>query len=581
LLSGGSLLLLAVVQLTLTALPGVAIVLLAVRLGVRDVPVLLCLGLAGSGVAAMGSFWAYYEFPRAGAPCAYALLFGSVAAIVWARAELSRHRVLMRQLAVPLGLWALASLFIVFFGYLHDGSIYSGTEYPLLTPSFRFAMNPSLFTGDHEVANYFSNWLYAGSPGSPPEYFGWLFSDRPPLQIGYVMSQRVFGWDEKGAHYMMLAIGLQQLWLIGMWALMVAAKVSRRTLSLAVVAAFVSDVAIVNGFFVWPKLLAAAFVLAALALLVAPGESPLRRRPATVVLLATLAGLAYLAHGTAVFGLIAVALVALWRGLPNWRWLGAGLAALLILVVPWMAFQHYEDPPGNRLLKWSLAGVVEIDDRGALDTIVDEYERVGVGGALENKFENFWTMAGGSAFDRPAKDDEAFGGLFTETGDMVSAAAHGEFGLAISKAREIRYWHLLWTLGLLVFALPVIAFGRLRGNWQGDSDWRFAKLSLIVSALATVAWCLLMFGDEAGRAIMITASLAVPLLAIAGIVAGLRATYPRLVGWFVAANAITVLLIYLPIVTPVIDNSISAFAALLAAAALAGFVRLAFSSARP
>ena len=27
---------------------------------------------------------------------------------------------------------------------------------------------------------------------------GWLLSDRPPLQIGYVLTQRVFGWDDTG-----------------------------------------------------------------------------------------------------------------------------------------------------------------------------------------------------------------------------------------------------------------------------------------------------------------------------------------------------------------------------------------------
>ena len=56
-------------------------------------------------------------------------------------------------------------------------------------------------------------------------------------------------------HYEALGVVLQQLWIIGMWALLIAARVSRRTRSLAIVAALVSDVAITNGFFVWPKLL--------------------------------------------------------------------------------------------------------------------------------------------------------------------------------------------------------------------------------------------------------------------------------------------------------------------------------------
>lgn len=572
-MSGGSLLLLAVVQLALTAIPGVATTLLGVRFGIRSVPVLLCIGLAGTGALAMLTFWTYYLVPRAGGPCAYAVLFGSIAAIAWAWPSVSQQRPLLRQLSLPLALWALAALFIVFFGYLHGG-----TEYPLVPPSGRFAMQPSLFTGDHMIPLFFSDWMFAGSHGSPPDFYGWLMSDRPPLQIGYVLTQRIFGWDGVGGHYMVLGIGLQQLWVIGLWALLTAARVSRRTRSLAIVAALVSDVAITNAFFVWPKLLAATFVLAALALLVAPGESPLRKQPLTVVLLGVLVGLAYLSHGTAVFGLIPVVGVALWRGLPNWRWLGAAAAALLILIVPWFAFQHYADPPGNRLLKWSLAGVVEIDKRGAGEAIVDEYSKAGVGGALDNKFKNFLTMIGGSAFDRPPKEGEPFGNVFEEIGDMVSAVVHGKPAIAISKAREIRYWHLLWTLGLLMLALPVIAYGRLRRHWRDDDDWRFARFSLIVCAVGTVAWGLLEFGNEAGRAIVITSCLAFPLLAIAGIVAGLRATYPRLVNWFVGANVITVLLLYTPMVAPTVNNTYSGFAAIAAIASLAAFVKLAFSS---
>jgi hypothetical protein len=65
---------------------------------------------------------------------------------------------------------------------------------------------------------------------------------------------------------------------------------------------------------------------------------------------------------------------------------------------------------------------------------------------------------------------------------------------------------------------------------------------------------------------------------IAGVVAGLRATYSRLVGWFVGANVVTVLILYVPMLAPTPNNSYSGFAAVVAVASLAGFVKLAFSS---
>lgn len=572
-MTGGALLVIAVVQLVLTAAPGIAATLLSMKLGVRNVPILISIGLVGSGVAAMVTFWVYYTVPHAGGLCAYAVFFGSIALAIWTWPEVSQQRGLLRGLSIPLGLWALASLFILFFGFLH------GHIEDIQVPQYRFSTQPSLFASDNLIPWFFSDWLFKGSMGSPPIWEpGWLLSDRPPLQIGYVLTQRVFGWDERMTHYEAIGVVLQQFWIFGMWALLIAARVSRRTISLVVVAALVSDVVITNGFFVWPKLLSAAFVLAALALVAAPGESTLRRQPLTVLLLAALAALAYLAHGTGVFGLIPVAAIVAWKGLPNWRWLAAGAAVGLAFLLPWMAFQHYEDPPGNRVVKWSLAGVVEPDDRGTLETIVDAYRDAGVGGALEYKFQNFLTMAGGNPLERPPEEGHPFGDVGTETSDAVSAVAEGDFSLAVSKVREIRYWHLLWTLGILLFALPVIGVGRLWGHWRDGADWQFAQLCFAVCGIGALVWGLIMFGSEAGRAIVITASLALPLLMIAGVVAGLRATYPRLVSWFVGANAVTVLLLYIPMLAPTPNNSYSGFAAVVVLASLAGFVKLAFSS---
>ncbi len=379
-------------------------------------------------------------------------------------------------------------------------------------------------------------------------------------------------------HYEVIGVVLQQFWVIGMWALLIAARVTRRTRSLAMVAALVSDVVLMNGFFVWPKLLGASLVLAALALVVVPGQSTLRSHPWTVVLLGALAGLAFLSHGTSVFGLIPLAAIALWKGLPSWRWLAAGAAAFCILVLPWIAFQHFEDPPGNRLLKWQLAGMPDpADKRGTVETLLDEYGKAGVGGTLDNKLQNFLTMVGGNAVERPPEEGQPFGDVGSEFSDAYNAIARGDVAEADSKIREVRYWHLLWTLGLLIFALPVIAVGRMRGHARDGPDWGFARFCLLVCGIGALVWGLLLFGNEAGRTIVIGGSMALPLLAMAGVVAGLRATYPRLVNWFVGANVITVLILYLPKLAPVTDNHISGFAAIAALASLAGFIKLAFS----
>ncbi len=577
-MSGGSLFTLTAVQLVLTAAPGVAAALVAVRMGARGEPALLGIALAGSGAAAMLTFWVYYAIPGVGELCAYALFFGSLALIAWAWRRASAQRALLRRLAIPLGLWALGSLFVVFFGFLHGG-----TEAAVETASFRFSTNPSQMASDSFIPLFFSEWMFAGHPGPPPVFEPeWLFSDRPPLQVAYVLTQHVFGWDTGTLHYEVLGAILQLLWVVGLWALLLAARVSARTRALVMAAALVSDIEIVSSFYVWPKLLGAAFLLAAFALVAAPRSTTLKERPWTVVLLGALAGLAFLSHGTSVFGLIPVAALALWRGLPGWSWLAAGAAALLILVVPWMAYQHYGNPPGNRLLKWHLAGVMEIDGRGTLETIADEYGEAGVGGTLENKLDNFLHMVGAAPAVPPVKPgepphDDALG----ETGDALSALIDGRFGDAASKVREVRYWHLLWAFGLLMLAAPPIAFGRLRGRWRAGEDWRFARLCLIFFGVGVVSWGLLMFGNVAARTVVLQGSLAIPLVAIAGLVAGLRATYPRWADWLVAANVATVLVLYLPTLAPrpsaaAPDNSVDVFSAIAAAAALAGYLLLGF-----
>jgi hypothetical protein len=573
-MSGGNLLVVVIVQLGLTAMPGVAAALFAVRFGVRKEPVLLAIALAGSGAAAMVTFWTYYAVAGLGGFCAYLVFFGSIALAIWSWPGLSQNRALLKRLAVPLALWALASLFIVFFGFLHGGA-----EKAVETASFRFSTQPSPFATDSSIPLFFSEWMFAGHPAPTPIFEpGWLFSDRPPLQVAYVLTQHIFGWDTTTLHYEVLGVILQQFWVVGMWALLTAARVPNRTRALVMAATLVCDVTVVNSFYVWPKLLAAAFVLAALALLVPQRRGAMKTAPWTFVLLCALAGLAYLSHGTSVFGLIPVAVVALWSGLPNWRWLAGGAAAVVLLVVPWTAYQHYGDPPGNRLAKWALAGSAAIDNRGVLETIGDEYAKEGVGGSLNNKWENFLTMAGGNpAIGKPTDGQVPFGDVITEIRDTVSDAGNGEWAVVASKIREIRHWHLLWTLGILLLGLPIILLARLRGRWRADEDWRFAKFSLIVFGIGTVAWGLLMFGSIAGRTVVTQDCLALPLLGMAAVVAALRATYPRLTLWLVGANVVTVLILYTPYLPPHPGYSYSGFAAVAAAASLAGFLMVAFS----
>lgn len=549
----GRLLGLLVLHFVLTALPIVAAMLVAARRGVRSIPILLGLGVAVSGGAAMLSFWAYYGDRTLGETVSYLVLLGSLLAIGWSFYEGNVDRRLLQSLAVPLGLWALGSAFLLLLGFVHGG-----TEFPLQATSTRF-YGP--LPSDNFIPDFFASWFYfhghSGHPLFPPD---WLASDRPPLQAGYVLAQRLPGRGVDELDYEVLGLVLQQLWIVALWALLLAARVGRVTRALVMVAVLLSSVAIVNGFYVWPKLLPTAALLAAAALILTPLWDEARRRLWLGALLGALLGLAMMGHGASIFGVIPLALLALFRGLPSWRWLGVLVLAGALVMVPWSAYQKWGEPPGNRLLKYQLAGVVEIDNRGTLATIADSYREAGIGGTLHNKAENFVTMFGG-------------GPMAEQADAAVDAVSAGNLDAALRDVRSILFYNLIASLGLLVIAPVLMLIGRSRGP-RHPAEWRLALLCFATLALGAVIWGLLMFGNEASRTVLHQGSFLLPVLGICGAVCGLRATFPRFAVPFVIFAAGLILAIEAPVLDFLPGTSYSVAGAVLAAAVLAGFVAL-------
>lgn len=555
----GELGLLLALHLVLTALPGVAASLCGARLGVRRVPVLLALGLAATGVVAMLAFWAYYWDQTAGQSFSFFVLFGSVLLAGWALYGGQLERALLRQLSTPWLLWALGSAFLVFLGFLHGD-----TSFPVESATARF-YGP--LPSDNDLPRFFSEWFYAnGSAGSPVYPPDWLASDRPPLQIGFVLAQRPFGLGSEALDYQVLGVVLQQLWIVGLWALLAAARLGHLTRGLIMIAVLLSDLAIVNGFYVWPKLLPAAMLLAAAALVVTPLWDELRANRWAAALLGVLVALAMMGHGSSVFGVIPLALVAACRGLPSWRWIGVAALVAIVVMAPWSAYQKYGQPPGDRLLKWSLAGVTEIDDRGTMETIVDSYREAGLGGAVHNKGQNFVTMVGGG----PAWEalDRAGGNL-----------GSGDLEAAVREVRTVLFFDLFPSLGLLLLA-PLAMIWRRRRGPERPEEWSFALLSFAVVGIGCLAWGLLAFGDLSSRTVLHVSSYVLPILAFAGAVAGLRAVLPRFAICFTLAAAALMLALYVPVLDPLPGTAYSFWAALWAAVALAGFLALSLRGER-
>ena len=553
-MTGGELLWIVPLHLVLTGLPGVAAALGLARLGVSRIPVLLVGGLAVTGIVAMLGYWAYFAHPMLGQTLSFLVLFGSVGLSAWILWERRVDSALLRELAVPLALWVLGSCFLIFLGFLHGGE-----NQPLGTAATRFSVG---LPSDNGIPIFFAEWFYEnGHSGTIPIFPGeWLSSDRPPLQVGYVLLQRPLYNGNVELHYQAIGVVLQQLWIVGLWALLAAARIGRVTRGLVMITVLVSDLAIVNGFFVWPKMLPAAMLLAAGALVLTPLWPEVRRSFWGAALVASLCGLAMMGHGGSVFGIIPLALVAAYRGLPSWRWLGVGVLVGLLFMAPWSAYQKWVDPPGNRLTKCMLAGVPEVDDRGLSEAIVDSYREVGFDGAIHNKGQNFVTMVGGGpmveALDRAA-----------------DAVGDGSFDTFLDEVRVVLFFCLLPSLGMLLIAPIVMALARGRGRLR-PQEWSFALTCWAVLALGAIGWGLLMFGDLSARTVLHAGSFAIPVFGFCGAVVGLRATFPRFATYFTLVAAALMLAVYVPALRPPEGTSYSGLAIVVSALSLAGFVWL-------
>jgi hypothetical protein len=550
-------------HLLLTGLPAALAVFLAMRSGLDRVPLLLAVALAASGATAMLVFWAFYVDPLIGQVTAFVIVLGSIQGIVLARPD-RLDRGVLRQLAPPAALWALGSAFVLYLGFLHGG-----TDQSLAMATTRFSHQ---LPTDNEIPLFYADWFFdreggGDAPVFAPMFGDWLSSDRPPLQIGYVLAQRPFGWDGAALHYQVLAVVVQQLWILGMWAVLCAARLRPLARGLAICAAMVSDVAILHGFFVWPKLIAAAFLLGALAMVLSDDWPKLRGSPYAAALFAALCSLAMLAHGASAFGILPLLVIAALRGLPTWRWLGIAALVGVALLGPWTAYQRYVDPPGDRLVKWQLGGSLAIDERGTLETIVDGYREEGIDGTLANKWGNVTKLVGQREVE----------GAIRAASDRLD---EGDSGEALAALRLPRFFSLLPLLGILLIGPVAMLLARLRGERDG-AEWRFALRAFAYCALSAAVWALLMFGNPDSATLIHVGTLVLPLLAICACVAGAYAVDRRLAVGLVGLNALFVLVLYVPALTPLPGTSYSPLAAVLAAASLAGFGAVALRQTAP
>jgi len=347
----------------------------------ESVPASLSPGIVILGSAAGGwlLFWAWFAHPRIG-------MYASLALLTAAMLVLSSKSVFLswKRTSVP----AVVSV-IVCMGYLslagdrgglEDGNYLIGGRYWAVL--------------DNAIPRMFANCLIDHGAGLKPFLLGdWHSSDRPPLQTGMVMVAYPFVNQSGGAlAYLLLSVAVNIFWIWGLWGFLRAIGLSERKILQVVILVTLVGAVFVNSVYTWPKMLAAALSLTAGAAMFIQ-DCPKRIRTLVV---GSAAALSLLAHGAAIFALLGFATL-FWIRRKEWqtRDILVTTAIAALVYIPWMAYQKFYDPPGDRLIKWHLAGVVPVDEsRSPFSTIVEEYQKSGFRGFAVNKFHNLRMLLG-------------------------------------------------------------------------------------------------------------------------------------------------------------------------------------------
>lgn len=371
------LVLLAVSACVLVFAPGFALLTLAGE----NVPASLSPGLVVIGSAAGGwvLFWAWFADPSLGLCSSLALSAAAMLILSFKPIRFS-----WKRSSLP----ASVSV-IVCIGYLSFAGNLGGLNYgDQLVASRYWAVV------DNSIPRNFADCLINHRAGLKPFLVAdWHSSDRPPLETGMVLIAYPFV-KAAGSRlaYLLLGTAVNIFWIGGLWGFLRAAGITeRRILQVVILVALVGAV-FINTVYTWPKMLSAALSLTAGAALLVQ-DCPKRTRALVV---GSSGAFSLLAHGSGVFALFGL-ITLFWIRRKEWgpRDVIVTFALAALVYCPWIAYQKFYDPPGDRLIKWHLAGVVPVDEkRPPLDSIVEEYKKAGLGGFVANKVHNLRMLIG-------------------------------------------------------------------------------------------------------------------------------------------------------------------------------------------
>lgn len=451
----------------------------------------IAVSLAVLGLAGWLTFWAWLASPTLGRVTVAVLLLVAVGTVVRTvrRDPDVRHALasMAPGLVMVLGLALVTVGLISLWGFHRELFDFARSRFSHYLPV------------DNEIPQLLADRMVAGENPSDA-VAGWQSSDRPTLQTGFLlMAHTVTSLVglQRSAAGLSAGIAAQLAWVPAVAALLTALGVRRRGVLAGVAFTAMTGTVLVNTVFTWPKLLSAAYVLLALAIVMEAHRERARLGLARFALLGVLFALGMLAHSAAVFAapIIALALLLHVRSLSP-RGVATAAVAAAGTYLPWLLYQRFVDPGGNRILIWHLAEVHEPQHSDVLRHVVDAYSTAGWHAVLENKWANLTKPFGGAPW----------AGLSIDGIDPHARRAV-EF-LTYSGAIGAGWIAVLLLLGTLAVSI-------VRKQSRNAAATHIALL-LAFSGVSLVVWAMVLFGPATtyvhhGSHVPILLALAAPL----------------------------------------------------------------------
>jgi hypothetical protein len=516
--------------------------------GLRNQLAVLMAGMAGVGILSFLTFGAYLVDDTFGRDLGIGIVAGSAVLLVALLRTRDARRGLWQTAARPFALLAAATLLMLSLGYL-----YGATGGAAEVPENRYSL---ALPTDNELPWIFAQQLEGPARPLPKFLFGqdgWRGSDRPPMETAYYLVDVSVIPSPDFLDFEVVGALLQSFWIIGLWGLLRAVRAPGRLIAACLAVALFSTFTVVNTFFVWPKLLPAAPLLLVLGAVLSPSFELFNRRRVPALLLGASLGCAMLGHQGSSFVVIAFFLTLLLiRRIPSRRLLGYSSLASFLVYTPWLLYQRYYDPPGDKLERLQLGAIPNDDPTKTLSQALQQaYRTAGWHTVWHNKVDNLtkpWTDTFGTR-------------RYVET-LLTSRPGSAANTAAATALRTDHFYFLIPSLGLMALGPLALIVARLlrRKRWRTEgigSLGRFTAIAYLCLALNYLLWAAILFGP--GETIIHQGSYFVPLLGFAAGCISWWLLSPRLCYLLVAAQSAFGL--YLAVLVPVPNPGMTEFAA--------------------